>query len=1080
MPRIYLRTIVTLQRRQNAVIALRFVVLGTMLLLAALLLFHALYSFPGLLPVAVHGRVMFLLALGGKITVALLLLYLAVVAGRRMLSPLQAARLLDVRRADAADLFQNALQLADQPSPIVERLLNRADAATADTRPDTRDLRRLLPALAALLLALAFTAALQPAALADSWRFLRLRSIPGVAHKATVEVEPGNVTVMRGNDLTIRVLHAEEGAPHSLFTRLADIWRQQPLPGGAIMLPDVDTPFDYYVATPWACSDTFRVEVFEEPAVRRLSLALDYPPHTGLKREVLDDSDGQISALAGTRAQLSIEANHDLAEARLLFADGAVADMQRLGRASFETDFTLQASGSYRIQLKDVLGNESTGPVKTIRVTPDNPPEVRITVPGRDTTLTQNMRTRLRVAASDDFGLSDLDLHWQVNDGQEQFRTLLKGIRGNGVEHDDLFDLTTAGLIPGDRVLYWVTVLDNSPATQRGESRHYLLRLPSIEEIYQQIEQEERNAREDLQQTLEQSRELSEDFEEKRREVMKQEQTDWADRDELEKMMQRQEGLSENVQDLAQQYQQLIENMEQNQALSPETLEKMQKIQQLMEEIDSDELRQAMEQMRTAMENMDQDALRQAMEQMRFNMQDFAEKLDRTIDLLESIKQEQAVEKARQIAEEMEQMQSDLREQTADAKNDPRDLADRQESLNDKLDALQKQLDRADSLLADQEQLREMMDQLQEMMQSDSLRHDMEQAANNMKQGNRRQAMQNQQSAQQKMQQMLAMLTQMKQSMQSGAMGDMTEALKKAANRMLTISGQHKEICARYVDDPYPVAGGLLACWEGIQNTLRDLYANPMIMLYLHPKFPSDQARTAAAYRNVFQQINDARYSGLRNLFTEIQAGINLMAYDLMQSMSSMSQNGGMSGGMESMMQALQQMSRQQMAMNMLTQQMMEQMMQNGGRMTPDMRGQMGRMADEEERLAENLRRMLQNEPGAYQQGSSLQKTAEELEAIARELRRGRMDADLADRQERILSRLLEAQKSVHQREYSRKRQAETSKQQEWENPAELRQHFDTLRRRALLDEGYKTYPSSYQDVIKEYLRRLNEEAGGE
>jgi hypothetical protein len=97
-----------------------------------------------------------------------------------------------------------------------------------------------------------------------------------------------------------------------------------------------------------------------------------------------------------------------------------------------------------------------------------------------------------------------------------------------------------------------------------------------------------------------------------------------------------------------------------------------------------------------------------------------------------------------------------------------------------------------------------MMDQLQEMMQSDSLRHDMEQAANNMKQGNRRQAMQNQQSAQQKMQQMLAMLTQMKQSMQSGAMGDMTEALKKAANRMLTISGQHKEICARYVGRPLP------------------------------------------------------------------------------------------------------------------------------------------------------------------------------------------------------------------------------------------------------------------------------------
>jgi hypothetical protein len=140
------------------------------------------------------------------------------------------------------------------------------------------------------------------------------------------------------------------------------------------------------------------------------------------------------------------------------------------------------------------------------------------------------------VAASDDFGLSDLDLHWQVNDGQEQFRTLLKGIRGNGVEHDDLFDLTTAGLIPGDRVLYWVTVLDNSPPPNAARAGTTCCACPPSRRSISRLSRRSATPAKTCNKRWSRAARLSEDFEEKApRGDMKQEQTDWADRDELER-----------------------------------------------------------------------------------------------------------------------------------------------------------------------------------------------------------------------------------------------------------------------------------------------------------------------------------------------------------------------------------------------------------------------------------------------------------------------------------------------------------------------------------------------------------------
>ena len=204
------------------------------------------------------------------------------------------------------------------------------------------------------------------------------------------------------------------------------------------------------------------------------------------------------------------------------------------------------------------------------------------------------------------------------------------------------------------------------------------------------------------------------------------------------------------------------------------------------------------------------------------------------------------------------------------------------------------------------------------------------------------------------------------------------------------------------------------------------------------------------------------------------------MIYDLMQAENNMQQQGGGSSScpLKSMSQAMQQMGAQQMAINMLTQELMKQLGKEGKPSYPT-RMNAQRLGRDEQRLAENLKRLLQTNSEAQKQTSAMNRIIEELEDISRDLQNNRIDQSLIDRQDRILSRLLDAQKSIHKREYSRKRESETSDKKEWNLPNDLKLKFDKMKNRAFLNDEFKSYPKEYRDLILEYWKLLNEKANG-
>jgi vacuolar-type H+-ATPase catalytic subunit A/Vma1 len=144
---------------------------------------------------------------------------------------------------------------------------------------------------------------------------------------------------------------------------------------------------------------------------------------------------------------------------------------------------------------------------------------------------------------------------------------------------------------------------------------------------------------------------------------------------------------------------------------------------------------------------------------------------------------------------------------------------------------------------------------------------------------------------------------------------------------------------------------------------------------------------------------------------------------------------GGQGSGMMSMMQQLQQMSQQQMGLNQLT-----KMMQQGG-MSQEQMAQMQRLAQEQQLIQKSLEQLNKESRESGQSKkltSNLEKILEEMQEVITGMKTQKIDDDLIQAQERILSKLLDAQRSINERDFEKKRESTAGTNFNLDSPPEL------------------------------------------
>ncbi|HLX13098.1 MAG TPA: DUF4175 family protein, partial [Bacteroidota bacterium] len=433
-------------------------------------------------------------------------------------------------------------------------------------------------------------------------------------------VEPGNVEIVRGQSVPVTI--RTEGKPVntiSLRTRQSgqmDFDSQDLTRGNDgnfhTDLSNLRNSVEYFASAEDVSSKKFSINVLDRPLIRSLRLTLTSPKYTRIPAKALDENIGDVSAYPGSKAAIVVSASKPISSGEIVFKNGgrlplACTNMQVQG------GFTVKENTTYHLVLRDAKGLSTTDPVEyTISVIPDEYPTAEIVSPGKNTDLTEQMSLDLFVRIKDDFGFSKVRLAYRLASSRyekpaETYSYLDLPLPSEGQNSADFayhWDLSSLSLVPEDAVAYYVEVYDNDSFSgpKSGKSAEYLLRLPSLEEVFSDVDQTHQASVDNMQSVAKEADELKKDVESLHRDLQKnQDKADWRDQKRAEEMVQRYQALKNKLDESSKQLDQMMQKMQDNKLLSNETMEKYMEMQKLMDELKDPALQEALKKLQESM-----------------------------------------------------------------------------------------------------------------------------------------------------------------------------------------------------------------------------------------------------------------------------------------------------------------------------------------------------------------------------------------------------------------------------------------------------------------------------------------------
>jgi len=855
----------------------------------------------------------------------------------------------------------------------------------------------------------------------------------------------------------------------------------------------------YFIKAEDVQSENFTIKVIDHPIMRSLDVKVISPGYASIP--ILEQKDnGNVSALIGSILEVSLLSNKELKSAHIEFEDTTFTEL-KVQYNFAKGSFRVKKDNSYTIIIQDLVGNKNLQPVRYyVKALYDSNPIIELAYPKEDINLANDSRVPIEVKINDDYGFSKLNLNYKLSSSryepvQENFSTfeisIDKKIKEQIVDH--IWNLTKFNPAVNDVYSFYLEIFDNDNVSGPKSAKTQIInvRVPSLDEILAKADDAQENVQDEMQETIKEAEELKKELEKIDKDLKQdKQQLTWEEKEKIEQALDKFEKLQDKMESASESLKQMQNELQKNQLLSEETLEKYMELQKLMDEMTSDEMKKAMQKMQDALQKMNRNQTQDAMNQMKMDEEKFKKSIERTMNLLKRIQIEQKMDEMIKRTENLEQRQNELNEQTKNS-----DLSDEKqpEQLSKKQDELSKELDRLhekmDELAEKMSELKDMpneeMEKLKEEMEKQKNEELSEEASKDLKQNQKQKAQKNQQQLSKNMQQMKSSMQQMQEQMQQENQMQTFTDMMRILDNILSLSKQQEELKNKLqnVDPNSSQFEQNLQKQNDIKKNLNKLLDQ---MSELSQKTFAISPEMGKALGNANQKMNQSmqsmqnRNGSMATLSQgEAMMHLNEAANMMKSSLESMMQGGSGSGGMMSLMQQLQKMSGQQMDLNNMTQ-MLQQMQQ--GQLSQDQQGQMQRLAQQQQLIQKSLEELNKE---AKQSGESkkipadLENIVNQMREVVSDMNTEKLSDDLIQKQEKILSKLLDAQKSINERDFEKERKSDSGTNYTRNSPAELNlknqegkeKLKDELNR--AVQEGYN---KDYEDLIKKYYEALQQE----
>ncbi len=1044
------------------------------------------------------------------------------------IDPVRIAARIDEHHPELGELLESSAELWDKRGKgrhgysieLIDALISKTVAEAADvdfaSGERTREGRRLAWVSAVLIVAAVLgIAALGPRVGPAFERLLNpfaAASVPEVV----ITVEPGDATIIAGDDLPIvaaiegpavgpPVLRFEHEGEAPLERAMTAIAADGPdaagdgagAPGDSAAraryhatLADVRSDVVYSVRSGEVESDRYTVGVIERPFVTGIKLDYRFPSYSGLLPRTVEENNGDITALVGTLVRVTVNASKPLEKADLVFESGTHVPLARLGASSFTGDVRVRESTTYAIEILDAdqLRNDAP-PSYSIVAVKDEYPIVAIVEPGKDMEVPRGMTLPLIISAIDDYGVSKLAIRYSI-EGLATEGVFEIGGQGDAVQRDvvkeTVWDLAETAILPGTILVYFAEVTDNDsvsgPKTSRSES--YLLRFPSMAELYSEITGEQEDMLQDLDDLVGDQEELREEFEEIEEDLKSDPEIDWQDEERVEAALDRQEELVEEVSSMADRMSDLTEKMSDSDRVALDALEKTEEITRLLDEIATKEMRELIERIRQAMSEISPEQVSQAMQEMEISQDDYMRRLEQTLNLLRRAKAEQQLTDIANRADELARQQEKLAEQAQKAPSGEQceSMSKEQQKLSEMAEQLRKDLEKAIEEMSkvDREAAEEMRKALEEMDASE-LAEKMEKARQKLTEQKPGEAGPMCQSAASDLRALFTRLSTCSGGMACSIQQRDREATLRAIDELLGVSCEQEEIVTSVEERsriPRDEIVELVAKEADLAESMSSI-ADRMFDTSKDSFTIDPSVYRAFGLVNMYMSRAAARIAaggssaGAREA-REALGRVNGLVVSLLTAnqSNSRSQSGS---ALDQLMQQLKQMAQDQSDLSNMTEQLKQQLEQLG--MGAQLERQLAEMKGRQERILEEARRLAKEFGDRREILGRLDDTVGEIEKTLEEMDRSGASQETVDRQKRILSRLLDAQRSLRRRDYTRERRSRTGDEYIRSDPPGLPDDLTRASqelREDLLRAMQRDYPSEYRDLIRAYFEGLS------
>ncbi len=849
--------------------------------------------------------------------------------------------------------------------------------------------------------------------------------------------------------------------------------------------PSLRGSTEYYARIAETESPHYRLSVVDRPVLRSFQVRLEYPAYAKLPPKVQEEFIGDVTALAGTKVTLGGVTSKYLREGKIVFAAGASIPLVTENQ-KFSGSFCLGTETNYHIEVSDVENLTNVDPVHyQLKIVTDEAPSISILQPGQNVDLAGDKFLRLVMQAKDDFGFSAVRIGYKLTHSRYEqpwdaykFTPIpLPSGTSTDLELPYTWDLSPLRLAPEDVVEYFAEAFDNDAVhgPKSGKSQLYLLRLPSVDEVFAELDKGHEASLDDLKQTLQDAKQLKDKIESINQDIKKNKEMDWQQQKKMEEMSKKYQDVQKKLDNVRKRLDDMVQKMDQQQVLSKETMEKYRELQQMFEQMNSAELQQALKQMQQAMQNLNKEQIQQALQKLTFSEERFRQSIERTIELLKRIQIEQKLDEARKRAQELEQSQSDLNNQTAGAQNDEQsrnDLSRKQKDLAEKQRQLEKETEDVQKRMEEffTEMPSDRMQKLNQQAKQRQLDAKMDRAGRQIQSGQNQQAQATQQELSQQLQEQSKQLQSIQQEMLQKQMQATLNAMRRATNDMLELSKREETLKQESAGAPINSpqlrenAQEQMGVMQDMGNVVRGLSELSKKSFAVTPEMGKSIGEVMGHMQSSLNALEGRNGFGASQEQGAAMSSLNKTAMQIQNAMQTMMQQSG--SGMGGLMQQLQMMAGQQQSINMQTQGMQQA-------------ADAARLAVEQEAVRKSLEQLNKEAQASGEQKKmlgDLDKIAEEMREVVHNLEQNDVNRETIQKQERILSRLLDASKSMRERDYEKKRKARTGTEIARRSPGDL-DPSALEGKNKLLDDLLKSlehgYSKDYQELIRKYFDEL-------